>query len=429
MHWHIPPKHSKHHDSIKQADARLNLWVGSVRSGKTITSLFTLINWIIKEAPPGAIVITGNTSDTTNRNVLLPLMEYLGGEPFCDFSIGRRTGTLFNRTVHIVSGNDESSYKRLQGATFAGAYCDEITTYPKSFWLMLLSRLSLKGSRLFGTTNPDVPTHWLKTDFMDNPEISNKRVFQFSLYDNPFLDLEYIHSLETEYSGVWKKRYIDGLWVAGSGAIYDCFGEGNIIANSKQYLNRCQRVWSGCDYGTVNALAFGIYGLDYDGVTIYKFAEYYYDSKVAGVQKSDSEYVLDIQSFLATHLGGRPLTGLYVDPSAASFIVSLRKAGLPVIAANNSVLEGIQHVYGLLSRRHYLIDATCENTIKQYYSYSWDSKASARGKEQPIKVEDHALDGDRYALFSTRSSSTLPTEGIVTLPMQGLGGGIKTRRR
>ena len=428
MHWQIPPAHSKHHDSIRQADARLNLWVGSVRSGKTITSLFTLLKWL-KNAPSGAIVITGNTSDTTNRNILLPLMEYLGGAPFCDFSIGRRTGTLFDRTVHIVSGNDESSYKRLQGATFAGAYCDEITTYPKSFWLMLLSRLSLKGSKLFGTTNPDVPTHWLKTDFIDNPEISNKNVFQFSLYDNPFLDLDYIHSLESEYSGVWKKRYIDGLWVAGSGAIYDCFGEANIIADSKQYLHRCQRLWAGCDYGTVNALAFGIYGMDYDGVTIYKFAEYYYDSKVSGVQKSDDEYVTAIQSFLNTHLGSLHLTGLYVDPSAASFIVALRKAGLPVIAANNTVLEGIQHVYGLLSRRHYLIDAACENTVKQYYSYSWDTKSAARGKEQPMKVDDHAVDCDRYALFSTRSSSGLPTDGIVTVARQGIGSGIRTRRR
>ena len=422
MPWKIPSRSTLPHRSIlTSADldgSRLNLWVGSVRSGKTITSLLAFLKWL-NHAPPGPLAITGNTSDTINRNILLPLMDFLGGEPLCDFSVGRRIGKLFNRTVHIVSGNDESSYKRLQGATFAGAYCDEVTTYPKSFWLMLLSRLSLRGARLFGTTNPDVPTHWLKTEFIDNDEVDNKRVFQFSLYDNPFLDPDYIHSLETEYTGVWKKRYIEGLWVAGSGAIYDCFGEDNIIADSRQYLSRCQRVWAGCDYGTVNPLAFGLFGLDYDGQTIYQFAEYYYDSKQTGIQKSDDDYVVAIQEFLeGLGMQASTLDGMYVDPSAASFILALRQADVPVIPAHNAVLEGIQHVYTLLSKKQLLIDAGCVNTIKQLYSYSWDTRASNRGKEQPLKSDDHAVDCLRYALWSTkiRESDYNGLEGIVTRP-------------
>jgi PBSX family phage terminase large subunit len=249
--------------------------------------------------------------------------------------------------------------------------------------------------------------------------VDNKRVFQFSLYDNPFLDPDYIHSLETEYTGVWKKRYIEGLWVAGSGAIYDCFGEANIIADSKQYLSRCQRVWAGCDYGTVNPLAFGLFGLDYDGQTIYQFAEYYYDSKQTGIQKSDDDYVVAIQEFLeGLGMQASTLDGMYVDPSAASFILALRQADAPVIPAHNAVLEGIQHVYTLLSKKQLLIDVGCVNTIKQLYSYSWDTRASNRGKEQPLKSDDHAVDCLRYALWSTkiRESDYTGLEGIVTRP-------------
>ena len=41
---------------------------------------------------------------------------------------------------------------------------------PQSFFQMLLSRLSPEGARLYGTTNPDSPYHWLKTDYLDNPD-------------------------------------------------------------------------------------------------------------------------------------------------------------------------------------------------------------------------------------------------------------------
>jgi PBSX family phage terminase large subunit len=385
----------------------------------------------LNNSPQGELVITGHTSDTIYRNILLPLMNFLGGPPLCDFSIGRRIGWLFGRTTHIISGNDESSYKRLQGPTLVAAYCDEVTTYPKSFWLMLLSRLSVKGARLFGTTNPDVPTHWLKTDFIDSPEVKNKQVFQFTLYDNPFLDKDYIESLKREYSGVWQKRYIEGLWVAGSGTIYDCFSDENIVTDMKQHIPRFQRLWAACDYGTVNPLAFCVFGLDDDGKTIYQLAEYYYDSKQHSVQKSDEEYVFAIKDFLEKlDIPVASLEGFYVDPSAASFIIALRHAGIPVSPAQNEVMEGIQYVYTLISKKQFLVDSSCTMSIKHLYSYSWDTRAYTRGKEQPLKIDDHLPDCIRYALFSAKLRKTEYSgiEGIVTRPRTGISTILKNKR-
>lgn len=36
---------------------------------------------------------------------------------------------------------------------------------------MLLSRMSPEGARLYGTTNPDSPFHWLKANYLDNEEL------------------------------------------------------------------------------------------------------------------------------------------------------------------------------------------------------------------------------------------------------------------
>ena len=114
------------------------------------------------------------------------------------------------RAIDIVGANDERSQDKIRGMTCAGAYCDEISLYPESFFKMLLSRLSVRGSKVFATTNPDSPYHWLKVDYLDNKELDIK-IFHFTLDDNPNLDPEYVKQISKEYTGLWYKRFILGL--------------------------------------------------------------------------------------------------------------------------------------------------------------------------------------------------------------------------
>ena len=54
----------------------------------------------------------------------------------------------------------------------------------------------------FGTTNPDSPGHWLKTEFLDKPDLDLYRL-HFLLEDNTTLPEEYIRNIRREYSGVY----------------------------------------------------------------------------------------------------------------------------------------------------------------------------------------------------------------------------------
>ena len=47
--------------------------------------------------------------------------------------------------------------------------------------------------------------------------------FHFRLEDNWNLDPDYVANLKKEYTGLWYKRFILGLWVQAEGAIYDMF--------------------------------------------------------------------------------------------------------------------------------------------------------------------------------------------------------------
>ena len=80
---------------------------------------------------------------------------------------------------------------------------------------MLLSRLSVKNAKLYATTNPDAPNHWVKVDIIDNEEI-DKRIWNFTLDDNEILkreNEEYFENLKREYrsmGGVFYERFILG---------------------------------------------------------------------------------------------------------------------------------------------------------------------------------------------------------------------------
>ena len=130
----------------------------------------------------------------------------------------------------VFDTNDERAEQKIRGASFVGAYCDEITLYPESFWIMLLSRLRSPGARLYGTTNPDGPFHWLKVNYLDKG-LAHLKKWDFTLDDNPYLDPEYVKALKQEYTGLWYKRFIEGLWCIAQGAVYDMWDESKHVIN------------------------------------------------------------------------------------------------------------------------------------------------------------------------------------------------------
>ena len=203
-------------------DKRLNFLIGSVRSGKTYISLlkFSIVE---ASAPRGnEFIMTAKTLTTLKRNCLNPLLDLVGSNNFA-YSISKKEATLFGKKVYLEGANDETSEQKIRGMTLAGAYCDEITLYPQSFVQMLLSRLSMPNAKLYATCNPDSPSHYIKTEYIDNEEIKDKKIWNFLLTDNTFLPKEYVDNITREYSGVFYNRFILGQWVRAEGIIYQDF--------------------------------------------------------------------------------------------------------------------------------------------------------------------------------------------------------------
>lgn len=383
----VSPMGPKQDRSIRQSNARLNIWSGSVRSGKTFASIFRWMCFLTADGPPGPKLMIGKTERTLQRNILDPMAAIFGRR--FQYSPGKGEGSLFGRKFWTVGANDERAQDKIRGSTLAGAYGDEMTLWPESFYNMLLSRLSVRGAKFFGTTNPDSPHHWVKKNILDRPEL-NLRHFHFVLADNLALDPDFVSELKKEYVGLWYKRFILGLWVLAEGAIYDMFREDLHVCSSLP--DSWDREWVSVDYGTSNPTVFLLQG-GRDG-NFWTRREYYWASRDEGRQKTDAQYADDMAEFLK----GREATPIVVDPSAASFILELEQRGFEVEQANNEVLDGIRTVSSLLGQERYKIHGSCKHTIEEKYAYVWDPKAQKLGEDKPTKEYDHCSDAERYGL-------------------------------
>lgn len=380
----------KQHLAMENANKRINIWCGAVRSGKTFSSILKLLD-LIKNGPSGDVMIIGVNRGTIQRNVLNQLYGFLGFSPPSSKSVETK---LFGRNVYFVGAHDEGAVRGIQGATLSLAYVDEATCIPRPFWQMLLSRLSISGAQLLATCNPEGPRHWLKVDYIDREKDLNLIHWTFLLDDNPSLDPAFIADLKKEYSGMWYKRYILGEWAVAHGLIYDSFDHLNTYEQPKDNPNYYV---VGIDYGTSNATAAVLCAVSpkkWPQISVE--AEYYYDSVKKGRQKPDDELAKDIYDFIKH----KSIRGVYVDPSAASLKIELRKRNIPVLDARNDVIEGIKTVNKFIYNKNLVIHQSCKTLLDSIQSYSWDPKAADRGEDKPLKKFEHICDALRYAIYS-----------------------------
>jgi hypothetical protein len=149
-----------------EEDWPINILTGAVRAGKT-WALFPKTFYCCRYNVAGRKVFTGVSKQTIYNNVLTDLFDIIGTR---NYSYNRSTGQLrlFGSEWLVIGAKDEGSERYIRGLTVGVALCDEISLMPQSFFQMLLSRMSPEGARLYATTNPDSPHHWLKSEYLDN---------------------------------------------------------------------------------------------------------------------------------------------------------------------------------------------------------------------------------------------------------------------
>lgn len=387
-----------------------NLAHGSVRTGKTVGTLWGFLHAVDK-CPDSDIYMVGFSSNTIYRNAIKLIFESPQFEifrPFCTWSPGNHVLTFKDKTIKALGAADEGCMGAFQGATFSLVYCDEITLYPLSIIEMIDSRLSNPWSKGFASMNPTYPDHivkkWIDKAGEGDPDYY---ALHFTLEDNPYVDESYKNRLKKNTTGLFYKRNYLGLWCLAEGAIFDFFDPRVHVLNRPP---ACADYWIvGIDYGISNAFACLLIGVstgmaNQTGKRLWVEKEFYWDSRVKGRQKLNSELATDVYNMLEPYA----IHGVYIDPSAVAMRLELQRKGLHVINANNDVYEGIEVMTNEMAKGNLYIMAECKNLIREIQNYVWDSKKSKQGLDEPVKKADHAVDALRYAIATHKVSTYDP---------------------
>ncbi len=228
---------------------------GAIRSGKTVSMALSFALWAMENFNGENLAMCGKTIGSFRRNVLFPLKLMLRSRGYS--LTERRTDNLLivrrggrENYFYMFGGKDERSQDLIQGITLAGLFCDEVALMPESFVNQAAARCSVDGSKLWFNCNPANPQHWFKTGWIDKRGNKELLYLHFTMEDNLSLTERVKQRYRSLYSGVFYRRYIEGLWVAAEGIIYRDFAE-----NTERYVIEAPP----------DDIIFGVFGLDWGG--------------------------------------------------------------------------------------------------------------------------------------------------------------------
>ena len=374
---------------VKYENPKILICSGAKRAGKTFVLTFVFMAHVAKYLDKGYSFIMGGATQASIRRNILNDMELILGR---DIKLAKDNHfELFGNKIYCFDGANSDAYKKVRGFTSYGAFLNEATTLHDTFVKECISRCSGEGARIYMDTNPENPTHTVKVDYVDKDGQRledgqlNIKAFQFTLYDNTFLNDEYIKSIEASTpTGMFFDRDILGKWVAAEGVVYKDFNK------DLHYINDISRIqfkkyFVGVDFGWEHFGSMVVVGKAID--------DKYYMLKEYAYQHKDIEDWVDIAKEIVQQYGN---INFYCDHARPDYINKLRVAKVKAIEAKKDVLEGISTVATLFKTNKLLI---VEKEVKQFkneiYNYVWKT-----GKDEPMKVNDDVLDSLRYAIYS-----------------------------
>ena len=362
---------------------------GAKRAGKTYIMIYCFLRHIAKYENKGYSFILGGTNQSSlRRNVLNDLEMIIGHE----IRLAKDNHfKLFGNKIYCFDGANADAYKKVRGFTSYGAFLNEATTLHDSFVKECISRCSGEGARIYMDTNPENPTHTVKIDYIDksgqrleNGQL-NIKAFQFTLYDNTFLDKEYVKSIEASTpSGMFYDRDILGKWVAAEGVVYKDFNREKHYIKDTEGI-QFKRYFAGVDYGWEHYGSIVVVGID-----IYNN---YYLLEEHSYQHKDIDQWCSIGKDIVKRYGN---INFYCDHARPDYVNKMRVEGLRAINAKKDVIEGISEVAKLFkTNRLFIVEPKVKRFKEEIYNYVWKP-----GKDEPIKEQDDVLDSLRYAIYT-----------------------------
>lgn len=398
---------------LHDSRARFRVMVAGRRWGKTISAAKEAECMILTPGTRGWVVsktydltmkvIREIYADLVMKSKLKPMKAQLGGPVILNFPWGS-----------TVEGKTAEHPESLLGEGLDWLVFDECATCKQSVWEQYLrpTLTDREGWALFITTPRGynwVYDLWKRGRDPEHPEWES---FKSPSWTNPHLpkgDIE--EARRTLTNAVFMQEYGADFTLA-SGQVYNEFDEGyHVVPADKLIIDPSWPRYRSIDFGYEHPFVCLYIAIDpEDRVIVY---DEYYQQHRSMEQHSRA---------LRTDAGTR-YEWTSCDISGASQRATLLENGIPTIALQSKIVEGLELVRQSLRIRDdgkpgLYVSSQCVETIKEFNLYSYPDS----GKDEPKKEHDHCMDALRYFIVNWRNPgyvrSTSETKSMKALGIE-----------
>lgn len=345
--------------------------------------------------------------------------------------------------------------RKIGSMEYGWIFVDEGTELSLGEWNQLLGRLRYNGKeqagmryrvpiqQIFTATNPEGPSHWMYDKFFREGGDDDTSVYRMNVRDNPGVSNAYVNRLETNLTGIYYDRYVEGKWVGAEGMIFDEYdpsvhlvhpddlpGEGWTMHRSQQWKDTMEtsywveppvgwQIYRTVDFGYTNPFVCQWWARGPDD-TLVLFRELY---KTETIVEDLAEEINEMGP------SERSVTRTFADHDAEDRD-TLNRHGISTEPARKDVSPGLQAVKSRMKLDErgragiYIMEgARCHKpdpnqkldngtlkTIDEIPGYVWDRDVG--DGEEPVKEDDHGCDSMRYMVYSIDGGTDISVDEL-----------------
>lgn len=367
------------------ANNKIVLNIGGARSGKSYATAQLLIMKALnfEGLNIGIARKTMPALKMTARRLILDLLKQYGLYQTSAFNKTENYYQLNKSRLQFFSLDDP---EKIKSTEFNYLWLEEATEFTYQDYLVLLTRLSAPtpqglNNQMFLTLNPTDINCWIAKYLLNQKEVT---VVKSTYRDNKFLSKDYIQTLLSlkNYNQQAYKIFALGEWGASDTLIYTNWQ----MCQSEP--SSYDEIFWGLDFGFNNPTAI---------VKVFlKDKIYFVEEKLYKTHLTNTLLIEELKNLIPVQ--NRSQT-IYADSAEPDRIAEISSAGFNIRPALKSVLDGIMFIKSCPLN----IIKESPNLIKEIQSYSWKTTLNGQTTEDPIKLNDHALDAMRYAIYTHKN--------------------------
>lgn len=368
------------------SDEKITLACSGIQGGKSTVGALWFLRQIHKNSGKDNNFIIGcPTYKILNQSTLPTFLKYAS-----QFGTYHKVDQEFRLhsggTVFIRTSTDPESVEGISNVR--AIWLDEAGKCKYRFWINLEGRAARTNAPILCTTTP-YAMNWVYRDLIKPHKRGERRdisYFQWTSKDNPSFPVEEYERQKKILDAISFARKYGGEHQRKIGLVFP-LDDGQIISQCE--IPSGSKFYAGLDWGFTNPMALIIRAITPDGRDI-QISEFY----ESGV------YPDDVAHLLKQKVDVHHIKYIIADPEDPGKIAQMQKYGLPVIAADNDKLAGIDAHNRIIRSGKYYIFSNCKNTIDEYETYSYkdpgDEDEDKDSKEEPLSKNNHAMDANRY---------------------------------